>query len=249
MLSQLETCSPAFGRSSALNLRTVLFDVGNTLIDLNFRRIAKLLHLGELSPMTIELARIQAALEMNAAYKVRTCPQTTALAMAAQALSSVAGTPALASPLLEQLAAYDGENSLWDQPNPGAVQLLQRLKASGMKLGIISNSDGRVPNLLHRLGLCGFEVVIDSALVGVAKPDPEIFTLAREAVGSQPEEIAYVGDVPRLDAAGALLAGFNPIIYDRLNLFDQDCRELAAIHGRDIWRVASLLDIERLRLP
>ena len=119
----------------------------------------------------------------------------------------------------------------------------------GLKLGVLSNSDGRAPALLDRLGLKGFDAVIDSALVGVAKPDPGIFSLAQAGTGTQPEEMVYVGDVPWLDGAGSLAAGCSAIIYDPLNLFERDCLELTAIHGREVFRVASLLQIRSLVVP
>ena len=49
--------------------------------------------------------------------------------------------------------------------------------------------------------------MIDSALVGVEKPDPAIFRAALEALGVAPEEALYVGDLYEVDVVGARAAG------------------------------------------
>ncbi len=58
-------------------------------------------------------------------------------------------------------------------------------------------------------------VVIDSAVVGVAKPDPAIFYLALNALGVPPGgTVLHVGDSLRYDVAGALAAGLQPVHLD-----------------------------------
>lgn len=108
---------------------------------------------------------------------------------------------------------------------PGA---LRALAALGIPLGVVSNSDGTVAGELRRLGLCyvrdggpapesGVEmgVVLDSAVVGIAKPDPGIFRIALEALGIPAgDTVLHVGDSLRYDVAGALAAGIRPIHLD-----------------------------------
>ena len=58
-------------------------------------------------------------------------------------------------------------------------------------------------------------IVIDSAVVGVAKPDPAIFSFALDALGVPPSEaVLHVGDSLRYDVAGALAAGLQPVHLD-----------------------------------
>ncbi|MGH3191342.1 MAG: HAD family hydrolase [Streptosporangiaceae bacterium] len=58
-------------------------------------------------------------------------------------------------------------------------------------------------------------VIIDSAVVGVAKPDPAIFRIALDALGVPPSgTVLYVGDSLRYDVAGALAAGLQPVHFD-----------------------------------
>ena len=91
-----------------------------------------------------------------------------------------------------------------------ALPTLQRLRAAGYRLGIISNWNENLPHELARWGLdriCDFAVI--SSLVGVAKPSPEIFRLGLERAGCQPHEALYVGDNVLDDCHGARGAGLD----------------------------------------
>lgn len=60
-------------------------------------------------------------------------------------------------------------------------------------------------------------MVIDSAVVGVSKPDPAIFALALDALGLpdvKRSTVVHVGDSLRYDVTGALAAGVRPIHLD-----------------------------------
>ena len=57
--------------------------------------------------------------------------------------------------------------------------------------------------------------IVDSHVVGVAKPDPRIFEHALPCFpGIAPERIAYVGDSVTMDIGGARAAGLHPILLD-----------------------------------
>jgi putative hydrolase of the HAD superfamily len=112
--------------------------------------------------------------------------------------------------------------ALWRQTIPGSIVGLRRLAEQGVPLGFVSNSDGTAEEQLrqHRIGQvgpgAGVEVVVitDSAVVGVAKPDPRVFDSAVAALGLFPERIAYVGDSVRYDVLGSEAAGMLPIHFD-----------------------------------
>ena len=60
---------------------------------------------------------------------------------------------------------------------------------------LVSNFYGNIHTVLSAYGLSGyFKEVIESAVVGVRKPDPKIFALGVEALGLQPHEVLVVGD-------------------------------------------------------
>lgn len=111
---------------------------------------------------------------------------------------------------------------LWRRVVDGSVQGLAALSASGVKLGIVSNSDGTVEQQLHQHGICqvgtgpGVPVVtvLDSAVVGAAKPDPAIFALALQALDVEASRAIFVGDSFRIDVAGAANAGIAGVHLD-----------------------------------
>jgi len=79
-------------------------------------------------------------------------------------------------------------------------------------LGVISNFYGNVATLCQECGLAALcDVIIDSAQVGVSKPEQRIFTLALEQLGRAPHTVAYVGDSFERDVRGAKAAGLHAI--------------------------------------
>jgi putative hydrolase of the HAD superfamily len=105
------------------------------------------------------------------------------------------------------------EGRLWVRPVEGTREMLQRLRGAGLRLGVISNADGRVAEYLERAGLADcFELIIDSTIVGVEKPDPRIFEIACDRMGVRPDEVVYVGDTYEVDVLGARAAGIRAIL-------------------------------------
>jgi putative hydrolase of the HAD superfamily len=116
----------------------------------------------------------------------------------------------------------------WTHVGTGATDGLRALAALGLPMGIVSNSDGTVQAELRRLGVCYASngpdagaigvrvgVVVDSAVAGVAKPDPAIFRIALDALGvSASRTVLHVGDSVRYDVAGAIAAGLQPVHLD-----------------------------------
>ena len=97
-----------------------------------------------------------------------------------------------------------------------ALETLERLRAAGYRLGIISNWNENLPQELSRLGLDRyFDFVVVSSLVGVAKPSPEIFRIGLARAGCQPEEALYVGDNVMDDCLGARRAGLDVALIHR----------------------------------
>jgi putative hydrolase of the HAD superfamily len=73
--------------------------------------------------------------------------------------------------------------------------LLDRLRRSGLRLGVVSNACGNASVLCDDLGYSGYlSCVVDSRLAGVAKPDPAIFALAVERLQVPPHTVLMVGD-------------------------------------------------------
>jgi len=133
--------------------------------------------------------------------------------------------------LAAEIAETTGDHS-WANVGSGVTDGLRALAALGLPMGVVSNSDGTVEAVLRRLGIChasdGHEpaaaiegggvrvgVVVDSAVVGVSKPDPAIFRIALDALGVPPSRtVLHVGDSLRYDVTGALAAGLQPVHLD-----------------------------------
>jgi HAD superfamily hydrolase (TIGR01509 family) len=131
-----------------------------------------------------------------------------------ETLFTLAGVPAeRLGEVRSCLAGLHQERHLWCATADGTRATLERLRAAGLRLGVVSNSDGRVDAALAAAGLRAcFEVVLDSALFGAEKPDPAIFRAALEALGVAPDEALYVGDLYEVDVVGARAAGIEAIL-------------------------------------
>jgi putative hydrolase of the HAD superfamily len=99
---------------------------------------------------------------------------------------------------------------------PDAEPALAALHADGRRLAVVSNWDVSLAPVLGRLGLADhLEVIVHSAGVGAAKPDPRPFAVALERLALAADECVHVGDDPVRDGEGARAAGLPVIVLDR----------------------------------
>ena len=112
--------------------------------------------------------------------------------------------------------------SLWRWMIPESREALDVLAAAQIPLGVVSNAAGQIEGTLRR-EICQvgegdhveMRCIVDSHVVGVAKPDPAIFDHALPHFSEfDPARIAYVGDSVTMDIAAALGAGLHPILLD-----------------------------------
>ncbi|MGE3499438.1 MAG: HAD-IA family hydrolase [Candidatus Binatia bacterium] len=109
------------------------------------------------------------------------------------------------------LWAHYASAAAW-QAAPGAHALLETLRAAGLRTGVVSNFDHRLPAVLEALALAPLlEDVVLPADAGAAKPDSRIFALALSRLGVRAEETVYVGDDAREDVAAAQAAGMRAV--------------------------------------
>lgn len=99
---------------------------------------------------------------------------------------------------------------------PDARPALEALAASGIRLGVLSNSDFDLEPVLDHLGLGGLmEVAVPAFLHGVEKPDPRAFQIALDALGVEPGDCWFVGDHPEFDAVASEVVGMTAVLVDR----------------------------------
>ncbi|MGH7265737.1 MAG: HAD family hydrolase [Candidatus Rokuibacteriota bacterium] len=117
--------------------------------------------------------------------------------------------------MAEDLRAVKPPFGLFSVEVPDAPAVLADLRRRGLRLAVVSNSNGAVAELLGSVGLAGLvDTIVDSGRVGVEKPDPRIFRHAAAALGIRPEEAVHVGDLYSVDVVGARAAGARAILLD-----------------------------------
>ncbi len=110
--------------------------------------------------------------------------------------------------LLDWLFVDNRARNLWCRPVAPMIALARALRARGVPVGVVSNSEGRLVELLESLGCGGlFVCVADSGVLGLEKPRPEIFAWAFERLGVEAGRVVHVGDSWAADVEGALGVG------------------------------------------
>jgi putative hydrolase of the HAD superfamily len=99
---------------------------------------------------------------------------------------------------------------------PDVLPALEQWRRIGIQLGIVSNFDSRLNYVLDALKLTEFFTSITiSTQIGVAKPDPKIFTAALEKHYCDAKDAWHIGDSFRQDYEGARAAGLRAILVER----------------------------------
>ena len=132
---------------------------------------------------------------------------------------------------LHDLQDYHRELNLWETVPDFVVPALRQLRTAGYRLVVVSNSNGTLHRVLARLDLAPFvDVILDSAVEGIEKPDPRFFELALSRSGAQAERTVHVGDLYHVDVTGARAAGLSAILVDEGGLRpDADCPRIQSI--------------------
>lgn len=208
-------------RDPGSSLEALLFDAGNTLVEMDYDRIRSHLDPEDRFCQETEGVReaeqsVRPALDAFLSTGVSTETLRTFsryLEMIADKLG-VSDSPGRQA-AIQSLFQHHQESNLWSRQAPFARETLEELRRSGVRVGVVSNSGGSIDKLLEKLGLASFlDVIVDSAIVGVEKPDPGIFSFALDRLGLKSSRTAYVGDLFSVDVLGARSAGLLPILLD-----------------------------------
>lgn len=99
---------------------------------------------------------------------------------------------------------------------PDVLPALAACRATGLRMGIVSNFESWLEGMLIQLEVHHFfEVIVISGKEGVEKPDPAIFRIALERTGLEAGEAAFIGDHPDLDIGAARDLGMTGVLVDR----------------------------------
>lgn len=206
-------------------LEAVIFDAGGTLVRLDFEWMSEwLTHAG--APMdarTLREAEVRGRRRYDdSAAAPHQEPGQPPMGRAGDTRAYFSGTleaagihAALGERAIAAFLERHRNEGLWSRPVEGARAVLDLLHATGVRLACVSNSDGRAEQHLDSCGMrYGLEFVVDSAIVGIEKPDPRIFAIALERLGVPASRAVYVGDIRCVDETGSRAAGMHFVLLD-----------------------------------
>jgi len=215
-------------------LKTIFFDVGNTLLFPNRSVILASLYKRGITPSLEHWQAVERATKQKLDDMLRQ------------------GDPAdhgfwfmFHTQLLAELGVKDDQlrnemvdltriSANWCIIVPGTQEFLDRLRKR-YALGVISNADGKIAAILEHCGIAQyFNSITDSGIVGCEKPHADIFQAGLRSMNADPKQSLYVGDVYAVDYLGATGAGMQAILFD----------VAGAYRGNGLPRVASLQELE-----
>ncbi len=128
------------------------------------------------------------------------------------------GTQIVDSTIYSLADAYIANLSNFDHLFPGTLEILGYLKPK-YRLHIITNGFAEIQE--KKMKTSGihhfFEVIINSEMAGVKKPNPKIFELALSMARVAPENALMIGDSLEADILGGKDAGFHALHFDSHN--------------------------------
>jgi HAD superfamily hydrolase (TIGR01509 family) len=120
---------------------------------------------------------------------------------------------------------------LWSAILPGAQDALARARALGLRIVVVSNSDGTAEGGMVACGLRPYvDAVVDSHVFGAEKPDRRIFAHALGLAGVEPAQALHAGDLYAVDVVGAAAAGIHPVLLDPFG----DWPDMGCATARDV---------------
>ncbi len=199
-------------------VKTIFFDVGNTLLFPNRERIHAPLAVRGIVPDSEHLRDLECRTKnqfdgmTTGTIAKNGSPDHGFWWMFYSQLLSELGVEDDA--VRDQLVAGIRDSGNWDTIRPGTAEQLHEI-GERYRIGVISNADGKIEDVLRKCGIARcFRTITDSGLVGYEKPHPEIFRQALKSMNARPEESLYVGDVYSVDYLGATGAGMQAMLMD-----------------------------------
>jgi putative hydrolase of the HAD superfamily len=217
--------------------KALFFDVGNTLLFPDRKRMLRALHERQIFPSDELLKEVerQTKPEFDSLLESNSAVDHGFWHIFYSRLLDRLELPD--DPARADLVARTRISANWCEIRPGTREALQRL-GKHHRLAVISNADGKIAEVLARCGIADcFESITDSGIVGKEKPHPAIFDAATRSLGVSAAESIYIGDVYSVDYLGATRCGMQSVLFD----------VAGAYRDRNLPRVESLEELE-LRL-
>lgn len=195
-------------------IEALFFDVGNTLLFPNRKRMLRSLHERQVFPSEELLRQIERETKQkfDALVESHSAIDHGFWWMFYSRLLGVLGIPD--EDTCADLVARTQRSSNWCDIRPGTREALQRL-GKRYRLAVISNADGKIADILAHCGIADcFETITDSGIVGKEKPHPAIFEAALQSMGVKAEQSLYTGDVYCVDYLGSTAVGMQCVLFD-----------------------------------
>lgn len=227
----------------ARSIETLFLDAGGVLVFPNWERLAEaLLARGvRAAPAALAAAEPHAKRALDVAEQIRMGGDAQRGWAYFNLVLEHAGIPRsqATDAALAEMRAYHAQHNLWELVPDDVPAALQRLRGAVRRLVVVSNANGRLHHVMERLGLAAsFDLMLDSHLEGVEKPDPRLFQLALARAGAEAETTLHVGDFYWIDVAGARAAGLQAVLFDVAGLYPEaDCPRV-----RSLTELAELLE-------
>jgi putative hydrolase of the HAD superfamily len=120
--------------------------------------------------------------------------------------------------VMEKLVGMWNKNELLGKPFFETIEMLEYLKESGFKLGLISNTNPTIQRVLDKYDLHKyFDAEVMSYQEGKLKTDPELFNKLIERLQVTKDQTVMIGDSIQTDVLGSRAAGIRSILLDRMN--------------------------------
>ena len=196
-------------------VRAVTFDFGQTLAEMDTAMLAaRLSERGvAVTAEALEDARPAMWRRYNEAIRDGLGGHPWVLLMSTL-LRSVSVPDDAVGPLAEWLFTEQPRRNLWRRPIAGMIERVRALRARGVPVGVISNSEGGLAFLIEEMGwTADFDGVADSGALGLEKPDRAIFDWTAARLGVAPRDIVHVGDSWAADYVGAREVGMRAVLF------------------------------------
>jgi HAD superfamily hydrolase (TIGR01509 family) len=217
-------------------IKAIFFDVGNTLLFPTPDRMLRALHERQIfpSPELLRAIERKTKREFDALGASNHTVDHGFWHIYYSHLLNELGTPD--DSICSDLVSCTRISANWCDIRPHTREALERL-GKKYRLGVISNADGKIAEILGRCGIADcFQTITDSGIVGKEKPHPAIFDAAVRSLGVTAEESLYTGDVYSVDYFGATRFGMQSVLFD-----------VAGAYKNDGWpRVESLEQLESM---
>lgn len=131
-------------------------------------------------------------------------------------------------------------------PLDGALELLDTLRARGLRIGLVSNCAPDIPEIWERTSLAPrFDHCAFSCRIGIVKPLPGIYRAALDALDLAPERTLYIGDGSDDELSGAARCGMDPVLVaaDLSNTYDARRNDVEEWRGRRIGKIIEAIPL------